>query len=643
MFGMRTLYGALALGVVALAFAFATSPETETATIEVSSVPSADVRIDGVHVGESNQTFIVDAGEHRIEVLHEGFTGYETRVTASSDEPTVLDVSLTGQNPGDPVVIAKLAESIGVDVAPFAAPRLMRGASSKRHPAVLLWPVRDIRTDGLVTYAVEADETYGDDASLEFRHGRKVLYREAFHPESITTVRSLPAEVLEHVKVGRTFTWGLYFEDRRRPIKATFRIVQRPKAERQLASMRNSRHMQRQPQITREIMAATILENNRLYSEALVANLAVATNHPASSQPYRGIVTTLRRLDAEDSELFSFVSPFVSGKGGHAGVSKPGISARSTGSVLGLAAWSPVQVATPPVVADVTSSASSARMGPGGAGVTPTDNGTSAGPSPSAKPADDTSTEATGPRHDADMTLRREQSAQAEEASRLAEDRATIAEESVEAAEAEAIAAEQVASEAEAAATAAREAVEQTDEPTAAQQQAMTESGRVAEEAREAATVAREGAEKARHDAARAAAEAAAAAEHAQILQSALEDATDTVPGTQTPGSQAPGSEAPGTAEAEQVARDAAAQAVVDAEQTVATADAAVGAAQAELEAADAARAGDPSAAAVERFHAAEAAVRDALKASQKARADFDNARRAVENVVSQIETTAGN
>ena len=65
--------------------------------------------------------------------------------------------------------------------------------------------------------------------------------------------------------------------------------------------------MQRQPKITQEIMAATVLENNRLYTEALVANLTIASDYPNSTQPYRGIVTTLRRLDAEDSELFSFV------------------------------------------------------------------------------------------------------------------------------------------------------------------------------------------------------------------------------------------------------------------------------------------------------------------------------------------------
>ena len=297
-----TWMGALALALVVAGCGQATDG---AATLEVSSVPQGEVFVNGVSQGTDAGTIALSAGEHTIEVKRDGFVSYTETVTAAAGSTLTREVTLAARDPSDPLVIAALAESEGVDLAPFVKPEVHRGSRDKRAVAVLLWPAKDVRKAGLVNYAIEADETYEGDAALEFRHGRKVLYREAFNPESVTTIRPIPAEVLEHIKVGRKITWGLYFEDSRRPVKTSFKIVQRPKAERQLDRLADSRHMQRQPQITREIMAATVLENNRLYTEALVANLKIAADHPESTQPYRGIVTTLRRLDAEHSELFS--------------------------------------------------------------------------------------------------------------------------------------------------------------------------------------------------------------------------------------------------------------------------------------------------------------------------------------------------
>ncbi len=490
--------GAVALAVALLAAGCGQAQESE-ATLSVNSVPKAEVFVDGTRVGASGEAITLAAGEHKLEVRHDRFITHEETVTVRAGGELVREVTLAPEDPSDPVVIAALAACEGVDVEPFIAPETHRGSRDKRAPAVLLWPAKDIREKGLVNYAIEADETYDGDAILEFRRSNKVIYREAFKPESITTIRPIPAEVREQIKVGRKITWGLYFEDSRRPIKTWFKVVSRPKADRQLAKLATSRHMQRQPKITQELMAATVLQNNRLYTEALAANLQIAADHPNSTQPYRGIVQTLRRLDAEDSELFAFVSPFVSGKGGNSGIN----TRPAAGGDLGIGAWSPSRAgALPTPIADATGTNPGA-MGPGGAGVTPQGGTTQPREDGASEPtpADDgVPVPTAGPEQGRDPAVA---AGQAEKADRMAKQLERMAQEVTDAksaatdANARREAAESEAQAAEAAFETARKAVEGADDPTDAQVEAMAEAGRAAELAREAADAAGEAADQA--------------------------------------------------------------------------------------------------------------------------------------------------
>jgi hypothetical protein len=462
-----------------------------TATLAVSSVPSAHVYIDGVHVGESNQAFLVDAGAHRVELLQDRFERFDTTVAVEPGSRRKLDVTLLGHDPSDPWVIAKLSESLDMDVQPFVAPAVMRGARPRRAAATLLWPARDVRKGGLVNFALEVDESYADDATLEFRRGRTVLHRETFHPQTLTTIRPLPPEVLEAVKVGTTITWGLYYEDARRPVTTRFKVVKRPNAGRQLARMKTSRHIQRQPAITRELLAATILENNRLYSEALVANLKIAAAHPQSIQPFRGIVTTLRRLDADDSELFALVAPQVAGKGGHTGLQRA--DPRGGGAGLGLGAWSPVQPGALPPSPGTSVPVAPGSHGPAAQGVTPPTSGDAPGsatPSPEQPGADQPASGSVDARAQQQerlgrmLDVLRQGFADAQAAYATADAEAQAAEKTAEQAEADARAAEDDA-------RAAREALEGSSDPTPEMEQQAAQAGERAEDLREGANEAR--------------------------------------------------------------------------------------------------------------------------------------------------------
>ncbi len=614
------LMGAIVL-VALLALVGCGQGSKEKATLEIASVPAAEIYVDGESRGTSPATLSLTAGEHRLELRTDKFASFETAVTLTAGESKPIDAALAPLDPSDPVVIAKLAQAHGVDVPAFEAPQVTRGRAGSRAAAILLWPSKDVRKAGLINYAIEADETYEGDGTLEFRHGRKVLYRESFTPETITTVRAMPAAVLERVKVGTKITWGIYYEDRRKPVKTTFRVVNRLKADRQLAKLESSRHMARQPEITKACMRATILENNRLYTEALVKNLEIAASYPESTQPYRGIVTTLRRLDGKRSELWAFVTPHVGGKGGHAG---GGISARSQASSTGITAWLPKSDPTFESPAAGEQGATTEPMTPGNAGVAPPEQDlTSKDETTPAEPGETVPTERVDEAAVAEMQKQiTDMERQASDLATQAQNASTQAAESQQAAEA----AEQSAQEAEAAASAAREAVEQAAEPTREQQEEMAKTGAAAEEAREAADKARQAAATAQEQADRA---EHAAQEHAQNVAE-MKRALDAARGI------APDAErdtTPAAPDAETLGRNYEA-----AKQTAETAKTAWDDAKKQLEAAEAAHQANPTentaSALADAHRAVERAARDAYDTQE----ELEAARKAVEGIGDQVQ-----
>ncbi|MDA1195581.1 MAG: hypothetical protein O2894_10410 [Planctomycetota bacterium] len=618
--------GAMALAL-ALVCAGCGSSEEQGAVLTVTSVPQAEVFVDGVGQGDGVAGIRLAPGEHALEFRREHFVTHAETVRVAAGEALQREVTLAAEDPSNPEVIAALAAAEGVDMAPFVAPEVHRGSRGARDPAILLWPAKEVRKEGLVNFAIEADETYEGDATIEFRQGRTILWRAAFRPESVTTIRPLPAEVLEHAQVSRSITWGLYFEDSRRPITTTFKIVQRPNADRQLARIAESRHMQRQPEITREIMAATVLENNRLYTEALVSNLTIAANHPNSTQPYRGILTTLRRLDAENSELYAFVVPHVGGKGGRAGIDRPSTGARAGGMDLGIAAWSPIQQGgVPSVVADAGSQGAK-PIGPGGAGVTPTGGATGETPAtPSTEPTSENGGVSAG---SADESAAREMRAAI---AALDAERA-VADAEYEQAQADSMTAARAADKADADAKAAeveaaeaRAAVENAASPSREQQERMYRAGMAAEEAREAANTARQAAEGAEQKARAVEGRADALRQESETLGKALAAASgqgEAVPGTEAPSVPTEGELRGAQAAAETSAADARTSWQFASKQ---------------FEDAQQAYAADPSETNRNHLENAQASLDAAVAHVKQTQAAVDAAKRAVEQIGNQVQ-----
>jgi hypothetical protein len=358
------------MGLV-LALAGCGGEQSSIATIEVSSVPTAQIWVDGVQQGMTPATLELTAGQRRIELRQDEFAPFVKTVELKDGANEPVDAVLLADATAGPAAIELLASAAEIDVAPFVAPELTRGASSAP-VATLLWPKEDVREQGLSTFAIEVSEKYAGDATLEYRLGRKVLYSEPFTPESMTTVREVPAQVRDAIKRNKKVTWGLYFEDSRRPLTASFRVVDRPKAEKQLTKLFDRKHIQRQPVVVRRVLAAKILENNRLYTEALIENLRIAADNPTSTMSYEGIVTTLRRLDGKDSELWSTVAPLVGGGGKMrpSVAGRPAGQAAPTGRMGGpLAGWTPPPATGPNPSGQIASGGTSGMRPSGGSGL----------------------------------------------------------------------------------------------------------------------------------------------------------------------------------------------------------------------------------------------------------------------------------
>lgn len=184
----------------------------------------------------------------------------------------------------------------------------------------LYWPQDNVTKEGLQTYRVDVGDDYEDDGKLEFRVGKKVLYSEQFAPEDSVTVSAVPQSVIDAIKKGKTVTWGVFFEGRakKNSVKEKFKVVDGKKAGKRLKKMEGSKHFTRQKALIQELLKTQVLEDNRLYSEALVQYLGILQAWPDSTQPFRGIVSCCRRLKLKDTPLFTIASEFVRGKGGRA-------------------------------------------------------------------------------------------------------------------------------------------------------------------------------------------------------------------------------------------------------------------------------------------------------------------------------------
>lgn len=275
-----------------------------TATVNLSSLPAAEAWVDGKSAGSTPLAVPLSPGRHEVVLKQAGFSEHRQTLDVAPGAVASVDATLLPDDPMDPESVRLVAAAYGITVEPFRAPEVHRGAASVGGVA-LLFPRNDVRKEGLLNFRVDVTPAYEGGGFLEFRKGKTSLYRAKFEPETLVNTSTLPKSVLDAVKTGDTVTWGIYFTDARKPITAQFEVVAKPTASKKLAELSADRRLAAQPAALRQQLEAEVLQNYRLYSEALVRLLDMRAADKDNTAPYTGIVSCLRRLDLEDSALFT--------------------------------------------------------------------------------------------------------------------------------------------------------------------------------------------------------------------------------------------------------------------------------------------------------------------------------------------------
>lgn len=199
-----------------------------------------------------------------------------------------------------------------------------RAAAGSDAAAWALLPRGEVRTEGLRTWRLEVDrEAFEKGGYLEFRQGKKVLYKDAtpFDPGSSRFCEgAVPAAVVKALKAGETVTWGLFYPDAKElNAVATFKVVNKPQVAKQVEKLELNRLNARQSPEIKALARNQVLVNNSLFSEALLGSMNLASTgkmtDPHVGEAFYKIVECMRRLDLEEAPLYEAAKSLATAKG----------------------------------------------------------------------------------------------------------------------------------------------------------------------------------------------------------------------------------------------------------------------------------------------------------------------------------------
>ena len=513
----RATYATLAWAVVlALTLSACGSDSTptgdpaRTANITFKTDPSASVWIDGTNKGTTPIVIAVDAGSHDVVLKADGFEEVKDTIAVQAGKDLTVDAGLmlAGTDVAD---YKRLLATLGIEHEAYGeAPKAHRGAND--NAVMLYWPQSTMRKAALATYRIEVTPDYENDGYIEFRDGKTVLHREKFEANDLITERALPAKVMESLKPGGDYSWGIYFESKRKkPVVATFDLVGKSKERefsKKIAKVQGRKTYQASPPLMRAMANIDLLRDNRFYSEALTQSLSVLNTWPQTEMPFKSIAFCLERLKLRETTLYELVGESLRGSGS-AGRGGMGLGLNSGAKGAGGSG----QPTLPPALVAPRVRDSSGGMAPGGMGVTPTPDAQRRQPGPIESGSEDEGASPSGesvsppgahdPRSDVlaqeikQAQRRADEAAAAEQALRGAEDTARTAAE---------------------AADAAGRAVSGAEQDVAARQQALDDlvSGAAPQDQIDAAQAALDAAQQAHQSATQAADQARAQAEAAE-------------------------------------------------------------------------------------------------------------------------------
>jgi len=257
-------------------------------TIQLASLPKAEVLIDGKLVGETPLTHSVSAGSHEIVLRSEAFVDHKETGSVDADKTWSVDCVLKASDPNDPVAIAKLAKAFEIGEWTEFEPQVRHRGGRESSFVVALYPRGKVRLEDLSEYRIDVGDEFEAAGTLRFKRGSKVLFEAAFDPEELSTQVPVPEKVLKTLKSGAQVTWGFY-PAKGKATTAKFKVVKDdPRLTKRLAKM--EKRMADADEVTLCQMRAQLYLNKKLYVAAyLEARRALALAKDAETPPSQAL------------------------------------------------------------------------------------------------------------------------------------------------------------------------------------------------------------------------------------------------------------------------------------------------------------------------------------------------------------------
>jgi hypothetical protein len=279
-----------------------------TLRVKVGIPPQARIWVDGREVGTGTAEVRVSPGEHAVTVRAPKFKDDLVRRRLDPGETWTREFNLAPTDPSDPEALNTILAALGLPAAAPVAVETVRGGDDGEASPV--FPAGDVRLEGLGEYRVDVGPSFPGPAKLRFLRGATVLHESDFAPaDTGPHTARVPDEVVRALRPGDAVTWGLFWNEQpREGSVASFRVVDRPDATREIARIEGHAGVAAQPDLVKDLIVARALVAHGLHAEALSTYVAIVGQDPSVRPAWEGIVSALRALGRHDAPLHAEAS-----------------------------------------------------------------------------------------------------------------------------------------------------------------------------------------------------------------------------------------------------------------------------------------------------------------------------------------------
>lgn len=299
--------------------------------------------------------------------------------TAGAAATSALPVTVDVNNPTE---LAGALKALGVDT-PATEPLGTDRGSGAEGAAFPTWPAGEVRKAGLSTFRFDISPDYGDDGTVKLMKGGKVLYESPAPVKAggLDNYPSVPAAVVDALKVGDTVTWGVYFPAKKsKPATVSFTVVDKPAVTKAEAKLLGDKSLD---PVVRDLARAQMLQNYGLHSEAVALFAGVLKTDGRVTSVYKSIATSLASLKLRNTPLFDLAKSRMLSEHGKA--ARPVVNPPTVSGAPGVVAPHPAGSApTPGAAVPATPAAPPAGDAPVAGGSDPAPVLPVAPPSPTA-------------------------------------------------------------------------------------------------------------------------------------------------------------------------------------------------------------------------------------------------------------------